>query len=448
MLVKVLVLSTASQESPMHKLSVIPGGALQGRIRVPGDKSISHRAIMLGAIADGTTQVRGFLNGEDCLATVSAFRHMGVNIREHRQALFIDGVGMRGLQAPSVDLDCGNSGTSMRLLCGLLSAQNFDSVMTGDASLQKRPMRRVSEPLGKMGARIRTTESGCAPLQISASTGLRGIAYQSPVSSAQIKSSLMLAALYAEGATQIIEPSLSRDHTERMLRAFCHPVESKGSTVTLEAADGLVATDLEVPGDISSAAFFILGASIAPGSDLIIESVGLNPTRTGCLDIFRSMGADIEVLDERQAGGEPLGDLRVRHAPLSGARISGEVVARAIDEFPAIFIAAACAEGDTVLTDAAELRVKESDRIAVMAAGLQVLGIEATPTADGMQIRGGQMRGASIDSHGDHRIAMSFAMAGLRAAEPIQINDCAAINTSFPGFAELAANSGLNVVAA
>ena len=424
-----------------------PGGALRGRIRVPGDKSISHRAIMLGALADGATAIDGFLEGEDCLATLRAFRAMGVGIDgPDRGRVTVQGVGLRGLRAPDGPLDMGNSGTSMRLMSGILAGQAFDTVLTGDASLTRRPMRRVTEPLARMGARIDGTERGTAPLRIRGGQRLTGIDYPLPVASAQVKSCLLLAGLYAEGVTRITEPAPTRDHTERMLEGFGYPLAREGSrTVAVTGRGRLTGTEIDVPADISSAAFFLVGASIAPGSDLVLEHVGVNPTRTGAIDILRLMGADIEWLNPRLAGGEPVADLRVRHAPLHGIRIPAELVPLAIDEFPALFVAAACAEGETVLTGAEELRVKESDRIQVMADGLAALGIAAAPTPDGIVIRGGALSGGTVDSHGDHRIAMSFAVAALRARGSIQIGDCANVNTSFPGFAALAREAGLAV---
>ena len=424
-----------------------PGGALRGRIRVPGDKSISHRAIMLGALADGATAIDGFLEGEDCLATLRAFRAMGVRIDgPDRGRVTVQGVGLRGLRAPDGPLDMGNSGTSMRLMAGILAGQAFDTVLTGDASLTRRPMRRVTEPLARMGAWIDGTERGTAPLRIRGGQRLTGIDYPLPVASAQVKSCLLLAGLYAEGVTRITEPAPTRDHTERMLEGFGYPLAREGSrTVAVTGRGRLTGTEIDVPADISSAAFFLVGASIAPGSDLVLEHVGVNPTRTGAIDILRLMGADIEWLNPRLAGGEPVADLRVRHAPLHGIRIPAELVPLAIDEFPALFVAAACAEGETVLTGAAELRVKESDRIQVMADGLAALGIAAAPTPDGIVIRGGALSGGTVDSHGDHRIAMSFAVAALRARGPIRIGDCANVNTSFPGFAALAREAGLAI---
>jgi 3-phosphoshikimate 1-carboxyvinyltransferase len=333
----------------------------------------------------------------------------------------------------------------MRLMAGLLAGQGFDCTLVGDASLSKRPMRRVTEPLARMGARIESTERGTAPLHIRPVPGLTAIRYDMPVASAQVKSSLLLAGLYAEGETCVTEPAPTRDHTERMLAGFGYPVRRDGNRACVQGGGRLTACAIDVPADISSAAFFLVGASIAPGSDLVLEHVGLNPTRTGVLAILREMGADITVLNERHVGGEPVGDLRVRAAPLRGIRIPEDQVPLAIDEFPALFVAAACAEGETVLTGAEELRVKESDRIQVMADGLAALGVGARPTPDGIRIQGGPIGGGRIASHGDHRIAMSFAVAALRAGGAIAIDDCANVDTSFPGFAALAAGAGLDI---
>jgi 3-phosphoshikimate 1-carboxyvinyltransferase len=425
---------------------VRPGGALRGRVRVPGDKSISHRSIMLGALADGITAVSGFLEGEDSLATLRAFRQMGVEIDGPADGrVTIHGVGLHGLKAPSSPLDLGNSGTSMRLMAGLLAGQGFDCTLIGDASLSRRPMRRVTEPLSRMGARIETTSAGTPPLRIHPVGGLTGIHYDMPVASAQVKSSLLLAGLYARGETCVTEPAPTRDHTERMLAGFGYAVRRDGSRACVQGGGRLTGCAIDVPADISSAAFFLVGASIAPGSDLVLEHVGLNPTRVGVINILQRMGADIAVTSQRDVGGEPVADLRVRAAPLRGIRIPQDQVPLAIDEFPALFVAAACAEGETVLTGAEELRVKESDRIQVMADGLAALGAAARPTPDGIVIQGGPIGGGRIASHGDHRIAMSFAVAALRAGGPIAIDDCANVDTSFPGFAALAAGAGLDV---
>jgi 3-phosphoshikimate 1-carboxyvinyltransferase len=428
------------------RFRVQAGGALGGQLRVPGDKSISHRSIMLGSLAEGVTRVSGFLEGEDSLATLAAFRAMGVRIDgPDNGRVTVHGVGLHGLRAPSQALYLGNSGTSMRLMSGLLSGQAFDCVLTGDSSLSGRPMRRVTDPLGTMGARIDTTPKGTAPLTIHGGAGLRGIDYDMPVASAQVKSCLLLAGLYAQGSTCVTEPAPTRDHTERMLAGMGYPVRRDGARACVQGGGRLHAIDIDIPADISSAAFFLVGASIAPGSDLLLQHVGMNPTRTGVIDILRAMGADIEVINPHDVGGEPVADLRVRHAPLHGIEIPERLVPLAIDEFPAVFVAAACAEGRTVLTGAEELRVKESDRIQVMADGLLALGVRAQPTPDGMIIDGGPIGGGTVHSHGDHRIAMSFSMAALRAQGSIDITDCANVNTSFPGFIALSAMAGLSI---
>ena len=428
------------------RFHVQPGGALKGAIRVAGDKSISHRSIMMGSLAEGTTHVSGFLEGEDALATLNAFKAMGVKIEgPDNGKVVVHGVGMQGLQQPSSSLDVGNSGTSMRLMSGLLAGQRFSSTLIGDESLTKRPMKRVTDPLALMGAQIETTETGTSPLNISPVAELKGIDYDMPMASAQVKSCLLLAGLYAEGETWVTEPAPTRDHTERMLQGFGYEVMQDGPRRGVKGGGKLTACDIDVPADISSAAFFLVGASIAEGSDLTLQHVGMNPTRDGVINILRLMGADIEVSNERVIGGEPVADLRVRSAKLKGIQIPEDQVPLAIDEFPALFIAAACAEGETVLTGAEELRVKESDRIQVMADGLIALGVDAKPTPDGIVIQGGSIGGGSVGSHGDHRIAMSFAMAALRATGDISIDDCANVNTSFPGFVELAASVGLKV---
>ena len=424
------------------------GGSLNGCIRVPGDKSISHRSIMLGAIAEGTTRISGFLEGEDSLATLRAFQAMGVNIEgPDKGRVVVHGVGLNGLRAPAQPLDLGNSGTSMRLLSGLLAGQAFDSELVGDSSLMSRPMRRVTGPLAQMGAEIDTTDAGTAPLKIKGGRRLRAIDYHMPVASAQVKSCLLLAGLYAHGRTCVHEPAPTRDHTERMLNGMGYPVDCGERAACLDGGGRLAAAAIDVPADISSAAFFLVGASIAPGSDLQLQHVGVNPTRTGVLEILKLMGADIVLSNPRVVGGEPVADVRVRAAPLHGIDIPLEQVPLAIDEFPALFVAAACAQGRTVLTGAGELRVKESDRIQVMADGLRALGVDAEPTPDGMIIQGGAIAGGTVDSHGDHRIAMSFAMAALRASGSIRIEDCANVNTSFPGFVTLAGGVGLGITA-
>ncbi|OAI13305.1 3-phosphoshikimate 1-carboxyvinyltransferase [Methylomonas koyamae] len=426
---------------------VQPGGSLNGEIRVPGDKSMSHRSIMLGSLAEGVTHVTGFLNADDAISTLEAFRAMGVHIEGPVNGeVTIHGVGKHGLKAPDKPLYLGNSGTSMRLLSGLLAGQAFDTVLTGDKSLESRPMKRVTVPLAEMGAEIETQPNGTAPLRIKGKAGkLKGMHYNMPIASAQVKSCLLLAGMYAEGETSVTEPAPTRDHTERMLAGFGYPVSRDGATAKISSEGKLTATNIDVPSDISSAAFFLVGASIAPNSDVTLKHVGINPTRTGVIDILRLMGANIDVLNEREVGGEPVADLRVRSAQLKGINIPEHLVPLAIDEFPVLFVAASCAEGQTVLTGAEELRVKESDRIQVMADGLQILGIDAQPTKDGMVINGGQLGSGEVDSHGDHRIAMSFSIAGLRANGPITINDCANVNTSFKEFPTLATQLGLKL---
>jgi 3-phosphoshikimate 1-carboxyvinyltransferase len=428
----------------MPSYRVAPGGTLRGSLRVPGDKSISHRAVMLGAIAEGTTRISGLLEGEDVLATLAAFRALGVTARgPHAGELEVIGAGLHGLRATRSPLDMGNSGTAMRLMAGLLCGQAFDSELIGDASLSRRPMGRVIEPLRAMGARIDGAEGGRPPLRIAGGQRLRGIDYRMPVASAQVKSSILLAGLYAGGTTSVTEPAPTRDHTERMLGAFGRSLERDGATVRLPPGGALRACAVEVPADISSAAFFLVGASIAPGSELRLSGVGINPTRTGVIDVLRHMGADITVDNERESGGEPVADLLVRHAPLRGVEIPPALVPLAIDEFPAIMVAAACAEGETVLSGAEELRVKESDRIAAVAAGLAALGVRVQERPDGMSVRGGLLRGGSVDSRGDHRIAMAFAIAALRADGVVTVRDTRNVATSFPGFDALAREAGM-----
>ena len=440
-----------------QKFTILPGAkTFQGKFTVPGDKSVSHRSIMFGAIAEGTTHVTGFLEGEDALATLQAFRDMGVSIEGPKNGeVTIHGVGMQGLKAPAGAIYMGNSGTSMRLLAGMLSAQQFDSVMTGDASLTKRPMERIAKPLREMGAQIQTTgERGTPPVSITGAQALKGIHYDLPMASAQVKSGILLAGLWAEGETSVTEPEPTRDHTERMLRAFGYEVKTEGNRISLQGGGKLVGTDIQVPSDISSAAFFMVGAAITENSDVTLEAVGINPTRTGVIEILKQMGADLSVENERIAGGEPIADIRIRGSrTLKGIHVPEDQVPLAIDEFPALFIAAACAEGQTVLTGAAELRVKESDRIQVMADGLKTMGIDCTPTDDGIIIQGkgkagdwsAIFTGGEIESHHDHRIAMSFSMAGLRTSGEIKIVGTETVATSFPTFTELAGVAGLNI---
>ncbi len=422
----------------MHAYTVQPARTLRGEITVPGDKSISHRSIMLGSIARGETVVRGFLRGEDNIATLNAFRAMGVAVADDGETLRIQGKGLHGLEEPTDILDCGNSGTSMRLMTGLLAGQRFFSVLTGDQYLRKRPMKRVLEPLSRMGATIYGRAGGDkAPLAI-VGTGLAGTEYSSRVASAQVKSALMLAGLYADGATTVHEPHLSRDHSERMFRYFGAAIEAGGTTVTVRGGSELSGREILVPGDISSAAFFIVAALIVPGAELLIRGVGVNPTRTGIIDILTAMGGSIELVDQREVSGEPVADLLVRHSRLKGIEIGGDVVPRAIDEFPVISVAAALAEGRTVLRDARELRVKETDRIAAMATNLRRAGVTVTETEDGMELDGvGQLQGCAAESFGDHRIAMSMLIAGLAAAGDVTVDDAECIATSFPTFLPL-----------
>lgn len=424
---------------------VQPGGALNGNVKVPGDKSISHRALLLAAIARGTSRIRGVLRGEDCLATLEACRSLGVEIEWTADGTVqVQGAGLHGLKQPDKALDFGNSGTALRLATGLLAGQGFPTVLVGDESLSKRPMRRVTDPLSLMGAEIQCTEAGTAPLRIHGRP-LTGIDYRLPVASAQVKSAVLLAGLYAAGQTRVAEPVPTRDHTERMLQTFGYEVRCSDGLAMLNGGEELQAGCIDVPADISSAAFFLVGASIAPGSDLVLEQVGMNPTRTGVISILRNMGARIDVLDEGFLGAEPVARLRVRGTPLRGIQVPETLVASAIDEFPVLFVAAACAEGETRVSGAAELRVKESDRIASMAVGLERLGVFAAPTADGIVIEGGPVGGGEIDSHGDHRVAMAFAMAALRANGAVRILNCANVATSFPGFVDLAAAAGLRI---
>lgn len=426
---------------------VQPSGPLRGELRVPGDKSLSHRAIMLAALADGVSRIDGFLEGEDTRATAAIFSAIGVRIEQPAPATrVVHGVGMAGLAAPADVLDCGNSGTGMRLLAGLLAGQRFDSVLTGDASLRQRPMRRIIEPLSAMGARIEAGQGGRPPLRVRGGARLSGIDYQLPVASAQVKSALLLAGLHATGETTIREPRPTRDHTERMLAAFGWPIRFRPGVVRLEGGHRLRATDITVPADFSSAAFFIVAASLVPGSRLLLRAVGLNPRRTGLLVALRLMGADIREHDRRDLGGEPVADLEVHHAPLCGIDVPEALVPDMIDEFPILFIAAAAARGVTRVRGAAELRVKESDRIAVMAKGLAAFGVAVRELPDGADILGGSIGGGEVDSAGDHRVAMSFAVAGALAGGPVVVRDCANVATSFPGFIEAARSAGLGVV--
>jgi 3-phosphoshikimate 1-carboxyvinyltransferase len=424
----------------LRNLNIKPVKAIRGEITVPGDKSISHRSIMFGSIARGTTTVSGFLRGEDNFATLNAFRAMGIGVDDDGDTLRIEGKGLRGLEEPGDVLDCGNSGTSMRLITGLLAGQSFFSVLTGDRYLRERPMARVIEPLSEMGGRIFGRKGGNrAPLAI-VGRELRGIVHSSKIASAQVKSAILLAGLYASGVTEVREPHLSRDHSERMLRHFGADIECYSGGVRVRGGRELEGREIVVPGDISSAAFFLVAATIVPGSELMIRGVGINPTRTGILDILAEMGADIEIIDRRELSGEPAADLLVRSARLKGIEIGGGLVPRAIDEFPAICVAASLAEGKTVIRDAGELRVKETDRIAAMAANLGKAGVEVMETADGMEITGRETLLRSVsESFGDHRIAMSMLVAGLVADGPGEVRDVECVATSFPCFSDLMA---------
>ena len=436
----------------MINYCISPGGKLIGRYSVPGDKSISHRALMLSAVAEGRSRITGFLDGEDTLATMAAFRAMGVKIKHNPEnevpenQVIVEGVGMQGLSTPATVLNLGNSGTSVRLLSGLLSGLGVECKLEGDESLMSRPMRRIVDPLQKMHASITCSEDGTLPIHIKGGVCLSAIDYEMPVASAQLKSSLLLAALSANGRTCIHEPVATRDHTERMLKQFAYQVECEGNTIVLTGGGVLKATDIEVPADISSAAFFIVGACIADGSDIIIENVGINPNRDAVIYILREMGADITLLDANVVSGESVADIRVKSSELHGINIPESLVTGAIDEFPAIMVAAACAKGKTRLTGAEELRIKESDRITAIVGGLQTIGIDVDERPDGMTVTGGKMAGGEINSFTDHRIAMAFAIAGLNASEPVTIKDCANVETSFPGFVDVAKSAGLDLV--
>ncbi len=433
----------------MKNWQVNPAAQVRGRVRVPGDKSISHRSVMLGGIAEGRTEVTGFLAGADCLATLDAFRRMGVAVdRLDETSLRVHGRGLHGLQAPDAVLDMGNAGTAIRLSMGLLSGQRFGTTLTGDASLRARPMERVAGPLRQMGARIDTTD-GKPPVTVHPSDGLHGIDYALPMASAQVKSAILLAGLYAQGRTSVTEPAPTRDHTERMLRSFGIDVRTEGARASLEGLQPLQGARIAVPGDISSAAFFLVAGCLAGADDFVVENVGINPTRTGILDILRLMGADLQVEPRAAPGGEPVADIRVRRSQLQGIAVPPELVPLAIDELPVLFIAAAGAQGETLFTGAAELRVKESDRLAVMSEGLTRVGVPNELLADGIRIEGGhRLRSAQIDSHSDHRIAMSFAVASLLADAPLQVRDVANVDTSFPGFMATAAACGLDLAGA
>jgi len=423
------------------------GQPLQGSLVIPGDKSISHRAVMFAALADGTSTIEGFLEGEDTRATARIFSQLGARIETPSPSRrVVHGVGVDGLRAPDGELDCGNAGTGMRLIAGVLAGQRFDSVLVGDESLSRRPMRRVTGPLAQMGARIDTRDDGTPPLRVHGGQPLRGIDFASPVASAQVKSAVLLAGLYAQGETSVAEPHPTRDYTERMLAAFGVDIEYSPGRARLRGGQRLRATDIRVPADFSSAAFFLVAASIIPGSRLRLRQVGLNPRRTGLLHALRLMGADIREENPAVQGGEAVADLVVNYAPLKGARIPEALVPDMIDEFPALFVAAAAAEGNTVVTGAAELRVKESDRLAAMATGLRSLGVQVDETEDGATVHGGVTLGSgTIESHGDHRIAMAFAIAAQLSNGEVRINDVDNVATSFPGFDELARSAGFDL---
>lgn len=423
-----------------------PGARVAGEIRVPGDKSISHRAALLGAIAEGVTEIHGFLESADCEATLAALAALGVDIeRPGPGRVRIHGVGLQGLVAPARALDLGNSGTSMRLLSGILAGQRFDSTLVGDESLMRRPMERVAAPLRRMGADVRTRD-GQPPIEIRGARALRGCEHRLEIPSAQVKSALLLAGLYAEGMTRVREPATSRDHTERMLESFGVTVDREEGAAGIEGPARLRATRIDVPGDFSSAAFFIVAALTAGAATLVIRDVGVNPTRTALIEILLIMGADIRQHPRPGAGGEPRADIEVRPSALRGIAVPQALVPLAMDELPVLFAAAAVADGETTVTGAAELRVKESDRIAAMADGLAKLGVDAEPLPDGLRIRGGEVAGGTVDSRGDHRIAMAFAVLGARAHAPIAIGDVQNVATSFPDFVATARTAGLSVV--
>lgn len=410
---------------------------MKGTVAVPGDKSISHRAVMFGSLAQGTTEITHFLQGADCLSTIDCFRRMGIEVEQTPSAILVHGKGLHGLQKPSTILDCGNSGTTTRLISGILAAQNFDVTLTGDESIQKRPMKRIMTPLSEMGARITSVNgTGCAPLHIEGTT-LKGIHYDSSVASAQVKSCVLLAGLYADGQTSVTEPSLSRNHTEIMLNYFGANVTSAGTTATVTPEPVLTGRKVNVPGDISSAAYFIAAAMLVPNSEILLQNVGINPTRDGILRVFKDMGADITFVNENCDNGEPTADLLIRTSSLHGVTVGGDIIPTLIDEIPMIAVAAAFAEGTTIIKDAAELKVKESNRIDTVVTGLKAMGCDIEATDDGMIIHGGKaLHGAVIDSKKDHRIAMSFAIGALAADGVTEIIDADCVNISYPGFYE------------
>jgi len=425
---------------------VEPSPCHDALVTVPGDKSISHRAVMLGSVALGQTSVQGFLPGEDCLATLAAFEQMGVTVEQHDDtSLTVHGVGLHGLAPPHGTLDLGNSGTAMRLMAGLMAGQRFNSTLSGDTSLNSRPMMRIINPLTAMGAALDSDCDGSPPLQITGGLRLRGTNYELPMASAQVKSCVLLAGLYAEGQTTVLEPAVTRDHTERMLRTMGVEVMTDGNRISLSGGQQPRASRIDVPADLSSAAFVMLAALLADNADVLIEAVGVNPTRTGVIDILKTMGADIQLQNQRNFGDEPVADIRVRSSDLEGREIDPALVSLAIDEFPVIFVAAAAAKGRTTFTDIGELRVKESDRIAAMASGLRALGVDVDESDDGAIVHGGPFGSGVVDSYGDHRIAMSLAMAGSMASGPVRVRNIDAVATSFPGFADLMTEIGLSI---
>jgi 3-phosphoshikimate 1-carboxyvinyltransferase len=428
----------------MH-FQVTPSPIHDASVTVPGDKSVSHRALMLGSIAEGRSEVSGFLAGEDCLATLAAMRVLGVNIQQPGPTeMLIEGVGLHGLQAPDVDLDLGNSGTAMRLMAGLLSGQSFDSVLTGDESLTGRPMGRIIKPLTAMGAKIESLD-GKPPLAIFKADKLQAIDYELPMASAQVKSAVLLAGLYADGVTSVTEPAVTRDHTERMLGSMGVSVSTAGGEISVRGGQQLRGCSIKVPADLSSAAFVILAAVLAKDADIQITNVGVNPTRTGVIDILQAMGADISLENPQLLGEEPVADIRVRSSQLQGGPVDPALVSLAIDEFPVLFVAAAAASGKTEFSGIGELRVKESDRIAAMSEGLRILGIQVDESPDGAVVHGGQFSGGTVKSHGDHRIAMALALAGTVASAEVLVEDVAAVDTSFPGFCDCMALIGANI---
>jgi len=428
------------------RFKVTPAAIEDARVTVPGDKSVSHRALMLGSVASGRTEVSGFLAGEDCLATMAAMRQLGVDIQqESATEVSIEGVGLRGLREAAGPLDLGNSGTAMRLMAGLLAGQRFDSTLVGDESLSSRPMGRVVTPLTRMGAAIDSDCDGSPPLQIAGGLRLHGIDYEMPVASAQVKSAVLLAGLYASGTTSVTEPAVTRDHTERMLGSMGVRVATEGNRISIDGGQPLRGCCVQVPADLSSAAFVILAALLAERADILITNVGVNPTRTGIIDILQNMGAEISLENPRLLGEEPVADIRVRSSTLRGKPVDPALVSLAIDEFPVLFVAAAAASGRTVFKGIGELRVKESDRIAAMASGMRALGIQVEESPDGAIVYGGRFQGGEVDSHGDHRVAMSLAVAGTIAEADVLVRDVASVDTSFPGFVACMGSIGTHI---